>query len=344
MDGDSLGRAIVADPREGAASMSISSIGAPLGYLDSAGPRAHETLPLTWFTLAVSIIVCVVIGVLLWMAVRRTRIGDDFNNMRAIPLEKSGSGIRWITVGLLISAVPLAVTLVWTMLTLAAVAGPPSNPGLIVDVTGRQFWWEVHYNGEGPAEAFTTANEIHIPVGVPVLVRLHGGDVIHSFWVPKLAGKTDAIPGQTNVSWLQASEPGRYLGQCSEFCGWQHAHMQFEVVAESQSDFDAWRSSQLRPAATPSTPEQTRGMAFVEYRCGLCHQVRGTSAAAVAAPDLTHLMSRRSIGAGTLLNNYGNLAGWIQAPQAMKPGNQMPDQFLTGQQLSDTLAYLESLK
>jgi cytochrome c oxidase subunit 2 len=316
----------------------------PLAYLDSAGSRAHTILPLTWFTLTVSVLVCVVIAVLLWIGVRRTRPGDDPANMRAIPIAQGGNGIRWITVGLMISAVPLAITLLWTMMALAAVAGPPANPGLVLDVTAHQFWWEVKYDGPSPTDEFTTANEIHIPVNVPVLVRLHGGDVIHSFWVPKLSGKTDMIPGQTNISWMQADAPGRYLGQCSEFCGWQHAHMQFEVVAESPAEFAAWRTAQVQPALPPKTPEQIRGMQFVEYRCGLCHQVRGTEAGAVNAPDLTHLMSRRMIAAGTLPNDHGNLAGWIQFPQSAKPGNQMPNQYLTGQQLSDTLAYLESLE
>jgi cytochrome c oxidase subunit 2 len=331
--------------------VSTSSWGSPFGYLDSAGPRAGEIVPLTWFTLAVSIAVCVVVAVLLWHAIRRTVARADSSaaqaaspDMRNIPIERGPSGIRWISVGLMISAIPLAVTLVWTMVTLAAVAGPPTHPGLVLDVTGRQFWWEVHYNGDKASDGFTTANEIHIPVGVPVLVRLHGGDVIHSFWVPKLSGKTDAIPGQTNLSWLQASEPGRYLGECSEFCGFQHAHMQFEVVAESPTDFTAWQLNQLQPAPTPTTPEQARGMRFVEYRCGLCHQVRGTLAGAVNAPDLTHLASRRILAAGTTVNNRDNLAAWIQASQALKPGNQMPDQLLTGPQLSDTLAYLATLK
>jgi cytochrome c oxidase subunit 2 len=299
----------------------------------------------------VSVVVCLVICVLLWLAVRRRRSGYDLVSPRStpfdmsgIPLEKEANGIRWISIGLLISAVPLAVTLVWTMLTLAAVAGPPARPGLVLDVTGRQFWWEVHYNGESPADGFATANEIHIPVGVPVLVRLHGGDVIHSFWVPKLSGKTDAIPGQTNLSWLQASEPGRYVGECSEFCGFQHAHMQFEVVAESQTEFAAWRLAQLQPAPSPTTAAQMRGLQFVEYRCGLCHRVRGTLAGAVNAPDLTHLASRRTLAAGTTINNHDTLADWIQGPQALKPGNKMPDQLLTGPQLSDTLAYLETLK
>jgi cytochrome c oxidase subunit II len=340
MDRHSIGGSFVAGHRSGASRVKSS----PLAYLDSAGPRAQAILPLTWFTLGVSVVVCLVIGVLLWIAVRRTRHGDDSTPMRGIPVERGGNGIRWITVGLAISAVPLAVTLVWTMVTLAAVAGPPPNPGLVLDVTAHQFWWEVKYSGATPADEFTTANEIHIPVHVPVLVRLHGGDVIHSFWVPKLSGKTDAIPGQTNLSWMQADAPGRYLGQCSEFCGWQHAHMQFEVVAEPQAQFESWRSTQLEPAPQPKTPEQMRGQAFVEYRCGLCHQVRGTSAGAVSAPDLTHLMSRRTLAAGTLPNDYGNLAGWIQDPQAWKPGNQMPNQYLTGSQLADTLAYLESLK
>jgi cytochrome c oxidase subunit II len=316
----------------------------PLGYLSSAGPRARTIVPLTWFTLVVSVVVCVVIAALLYIAMRRAHPGDDPMEMRTIPVERGGSGLRWITVGLTLSAVPLAVTLVWTMLTLAAVAGPPANPALVLDVTGRQFWWQIRYNGEGPSTSFDTANEIHIPVGVPVLVRLHGGDVIHSFWVPKLSGKTDTIPGQTNSSWMQADAPGRYLGQCSEFCGWQHAHMQFEVVAESKDEYEAWRASQLRAAPQPTSAEQVRGLEVVENRCGLCHKVRGTLAGAVAAPDLTHLMSRRTLAAGTLTNDYGSLAGWIQAPQAAKPGNQMPDQFLSGQQLSDTLAYLELLK
>ena len=167
----------------------------PLSYLDSAGARANQILPLTRFTLLVAITVCVVIGILLWIAVRRSRPLDRAIGMRAVPIERGGSGLRWIGLGLIISAVPLTATLVWTLLTLAAIAGPPPNPGLVLDVTGHQWWWDVKYDAPRPNETFTTANEIHIPVGVPVLVRLHGGDVIHSFWVPKLSGKTGCHPG-----------------------------------------------------------------------------------------------------------------------------------------------------
>ena len=319
--------------------------GGPLSYLSSAGLRAEKIVPLTWYMLLVSVIVCVwSLRGLLWAAVRRTRPQDKPLRIHDIPLGRGGDGARWISVGLIVSSVPLAVAFVWTMLTLAAVAGPPAKPGLVLDVTGKQWWWQVEYAGSSPVDVFQTANEIHIPVGVPVLVRLHGADVIHSFWVPQLSGKTDTIPGQTNLSWIQADRPGRYLGQCTEFCGYQHAHMQFEVIAETHEDFDRWVSGQRKPAGAPGTPEETRGMSLVEYRCGLCHRVRGTGAGAISAPDLTHLMSRRTLAAGTLLNNPGNLEGWIQNPQNLKPGNLMPNQYLSAQQLSDTLAYLETLK
>lgn len=316
----------------------------PLSYLSAAGQRAATILPLTWFTLIVSILVCVIIASLVWVAVRRSRASGGAVETRAMLVERGLSGSRWISVGLWISAVPLLATIVWTMVAIAQTSGPPAHPALTLDVTGHQWWWEVRYDATRPDQSFETANEIHIPVGVPVLVRLHGGDVIHSFWVPSLTGKTDTIPGQTNFSWIEARRPGRYRGQCTEFCGFQHAHMGFEVVAQTQADFDRWRAAQLLPARAPQTAAQQRGLAVVEYRCGLCHEVRGTHAGASAAPDLTHLMSRRTIAAGLLPNTPGNLVGWIQNPQDIKPGNLMPNQYLPGDQLSDVQAYLESLQ
>ena len=316
---------------------------APLGYLDAAGPRAHTILPLTWFTLLVSILVCIVIGVLLWRGMRRARpVRTD--QIAAVPLASGPQGLRWIGIGVALSAVPLLITIVWTMVALARTSGPPLHPGLTLDVTAHQWWWEVNYDSEQPAQIFTTANEIHVPIGVPILVRLHGGDVIHSFWVPKLSGKTDTIPGQTNLTWFEARAPGRYRGQCAEYCGPQHANMSFEVVAQTQADFDRWRAAQVQPAAAPRSAAAERGMALVEYRCGLCHEVRGTRAGAVSAPDLTHLMSRRTIAAGLLPNNPGTLAAWIQNAQQIKPGTLMPNQYLSGPQLADVRAYLETLE
>ena len=316
----------------------------PLGYLDAAGQSAKVILPLTWFTLIVSIVVCGVIAILLWLGVRRARVATNVEEMRAIGVSRGGNGLRWIGLGVGISAVPLLLTLVWTMVALAKTSGAPGKPQLTLDVTGRQWWWDVRYDAAEPDKSFTTANEIHIPVGVPVQVRLHGGDVIHSFWVPKLSGKTDTIPGQTNVTWLEAAQPGRYRGRCGEYCGYQHAHMAFEVVAESTEDFQRWRAHQLEPAPEPTTAQQRRGKELVEYRCGLCHGVHGTTAAAVTAPDLTHVMSRRTIAAGALVNGVGTLGGWIEAAQQLKPGTLMPNQNLTAEQLSDTLAYLETLQ
>jgi cytochrome c oxidase subunit II len=316
----------------------------PLGYLDSAGERAHAIVPLTWFTLIVSVIVCVVIAWILCAAASRARANGGAAETRAVPVEQGGRGMRWISLGVLVSAVPLLVTLIWTMVALAEVAEPATSSALVLDVTGHQWWWEVHYNAAEPDQAFTTANEIHIPVNTRVLVRLHGADVIHSFWVPKLTGKTDTIPGQTNTSWLEAHSPGRYLGQCTEYCGWQHAHMGLEVVAQSPQDYASWRAEQLRPALNPLTDSQQRGLALVEFRCGLCHEVRGTSAASHVGPDLTHLASRRMIAAGLLPNNAGTLSGWIEDAQALKPGNLMPNQGLTVEQTQDVVAYLETLR
>jgi cytochrome c oxidase subunit 2 len=316
----------------------------PLGYLDSAGQNGKIILPLTWFTLIVSIVVCVVIAILLWLAVRRARAAANVDEIRALGVSRGASGLSWIGVGIGISAVPLLITLVWTMVALAKTSVPLSKGQLTLDVTGRQWWWDVRYDAQEPDKSFTTANEIHIPVGVPVLVRLHGGDVIHSFWVPKLSGKTDTIPGQINTTWLEATQPGRYRGRCGEYCGYQHAHMAFEVVAEPMGDFERWREHQLQPAPAPATPQQKRGMQLVEYRCGLCHGVHGTTAAALSAPDLTHVMSRRLIAAGALVNGVGTLGGWIEGAQQLKPGTLMPNQNLTAEQLSDTLAYLETLQ
>lgn len=315
----------------------------PLAYLSSAGERAHAIVPLTWFTLWVSILVVIIIGVLLGLGIWRAGRNGGAEETRAAPLTAAQGGSRWIGIGVAISAVPLTVTLVWTMVTLAAVAEPSRQPPLVLDVTGHQWWWEVTYNAAEPDQVFATANEIHVPVNTRVLVRLHGADVIHSFWVPKLTGKTDTIPGQVNTSWLEAEQPGVYLGQCTEYCGWQHAHMGLEVIAQSAADFEAWRRQQVQPAPAPQNAAQQRGQALVEYRCGLCHEVRGTAAGSHVGPDLTHLQSRRTIAAGLLPNNTGTLSGWIEDAQGLKPGNQMPNQNLSAEQLGDVLAYLETL-
>ena len=318
--------------------------GAPLSYLTASGPRAAYTAPLTWFMLVVSILVCVIVTVLVWIAARRARAAGGASETASVPVERGADGFPWVKWGLVLSAIPLFISLIWTMAALAKVAGPPAVTGFAIDVTGHQYWWQATYDGTGPGQAFSTANEIHIPIGVPVLVRLHGADVIHSFWVPQLAGKTDTIPGQNNVTWLQADRPGRYRGQCTEYCGLQHANMAFEVVAEPRDRFEAWRAHQAAMAPAPADDTARFGQVVFAHRCASCHMVRGTPAAGTKGPDLTHLKDRRLIGSGVLPNTIGAVAGWVQSPQAVKPGSTMPNQHLSGPELNAVSAYLETLK
>jgi cytochrome c oxidase subunit 2 len=229
------------------------------------------------------------------------------------------------------------------MAVLANVVAPKRPVGLRLEITGHQWWWQVRYNSNNPAEVFDTANEIHIPVGVPVQVVLRGVDVIHSFWVPALSGKTDVIPGQNNVTWLEAAKPGVYRGQCTEYCGAEHAHMALFVIADTPEDFRKWRDNQIAPAATPVSPDIAAGQTIFSLRCGECHTVRGTDAGGVLGPDLSHLMTRRTIAAGLLPNTPGNLSGWIANPQQLKPDALMPNLQLTGQELSQIRRFLESL-
>ena len=316
----------------------------PLAYLTASGPRAAHTAPLTWFMLIVSILVCVIVTALVWIAARRSHGSGGASETTAVPVARGADGFPWVKWGLIASAVPLFISLVWTMAALAQIAGPPANTALAIDVTGHQYWWQATYDGASPGQHFSTANEFHIPVGVPILIRLHGADVIHSFWVPQLAGKTDTIPGQNNVTWLQADRPGRYRGQCTEYCGLQHAKMAFEIVAEPRDRFERWRTHQQQMAVPPATDQQRFGLVVFERRCASCHMVNGTEAAGAQGPDLTHFKDRRFIAAGALPNTIGAVAGWVQSPQSVKPGSTMPDQHLSGPELSAISGYLETLR
>jgi cytochrome c oxidase subunit 2 len=316
----------------------------PLSYLHGDGAQSAWVTPLLLFMLFLSILVILIITALVVAGAWRAKANGGAAETRAVPLARGRGGVRWIGIGIAISTVPLLISLVWTIAALAHVGTVPRNPRLTIEVTARQWWWDATYDGPPSDHIFRTANEIHIPVGEPVLLRLHSSDVIHSFWVPRLAGKMDVIPGQTNLVWIQAQAPGRYRGQCAEFCGAQHARMALEVVAEPRDAFERWRTAQLQTAPPPATPAQTRGLALAETRCGMCHAIRGTTAYASAAPDLTHLMSRATIAAGTLPNNPQSLTGWIENPQSIKPGALMPDQGLSADQLNELRAYLETLR
>lgn len=245
--------------------------------------------------------------------------------------------------------------LVWTFIPLIIVTGlflasvgvmrtsePPGDgekPDLIV--IGHQWWWEVRY----PKTGVITANEVHLPVGQKLLVQLESIDVIHSFWVPQLGRKKDMIPGHPNQLWLQADQPGAYLGACSEYCGVQHAWMRLRVIAQTPAEFAAWTQAQLQTPVTPTTGAAAQGAKlFQQLTCVNCHAIAGTPAQARVAPDLTHLASRQTLAAGVLENNTANLATWLADPQAVKPGNHMPRFALSPDDLRSLVAYLETLQ
>lgn len=316
----------------------------PMTYLRTYGPAGDPVTRLDIGMIVLSLVVCAIIGALVLMSILRRRPPARLDAQGRGEIGPNHGGLRWIVIGVGISTVVLLAFAVWILFVLSAVASPSHPPALTVEVTGRQWWWDVRYIGGAPADTLTTANEIHIPVGQPVRFQLIGGDVIHSFWIPQLGGKTDMIPGQTNVSWLQADKPGDYRGQCGEYCGLQHAHMAMHVIAEEPSKFEAWRRQQRAAAAPPSAPQAVHGGQVFMQSCAACHAVRGTPAGGRLGPDLTHLMSRNTIAAGTLENNRGNLAGWVADPQSMKPGARMPAMNLSPQDLRAVVAYLETLK
>jgi cytochrome c oxidase subunit II len=219
------------------------------------------------------------------------------------------------------------------------------SPPLVIKVIARQWWWEVRYFDPHGRQVAGTANELHIAAGRRVQFDLESRDVIHSFWVPNLHGKRDMIPGRVTSLWLQADTPGVYRGQCAEFCGLQHALMGFQVVVEPQEEFDRWLNWQAQPAQEPFSEAAVRGRdVFLSKPCMMCHTVRGTLAMAAVGPDLTHLASRQTLGAGIIPNTRGHLAGWIVNSQGIKPGNRTPPIALGSQELQDLLAYLETLR
>jgi len=214
-----------------------------------------------------------------------------------------------------------------------------------IEVTGHQWWWDLRYFGDSPSDTFTSANELHVPVGRPVVIKLNSDDVIHSLWVPTLSGKKDLIPGRTTTLQFRADHPGRYRGQCAEFCGFQHAFMAFEVIADPPEQFDAWVAAQKQPAPEPSDATLRHGQeVFLRSSCIMCHAIQGTIAGARKAPDLTHVGGRSTIAAGTLPNRPAELTRWIANPQDLKPGVNMPATPLSSDDMGALVSYLGSLK
>ncbi len=313
----------------------------PMSYEHTYGPAVDPITRLGWGLSIVSLVVILIITVLLLGGLFRKRAVAA--EPRQLAARSDSGGMPWIYVGVGASSLVLAVCMVWTLVTVNAVTRPLKLPTITVQVTASQWWWALRYQSSDPARIFISANEIHIPVGQPVRFELVSADVIHSFWVPQLAGKMDVIPGQTNAMWLQADRPAVYRGQCAAFCGAQHAHMALQVIAESPEAFAAWEETQLADTPLPLAGETLHGHEIFETHCAICHTIRGTVPMGIRGPDLTHLMSRGTIAAGLLPNTRGNLAGWIANAQSLKPGARMPDQNLSGPELLAVTSYLNTL-
>jgi cytochrome c oxidase subunit 2 len=325
------------------------------------GPAAARIADLYWFYGSIMAVVCILVWafVLVALFVRREKRGHpsppglDQEHMheaspsslvRALPQASERLRLRLVMAATCLTVLTLFVLLYRSVATGATLVDTKKD-ALRIEVVGHRWWWGVRYIDRDPSKIVTTANEIHIPVGRAVELRLTSSDVIHSFWVPSLHGKRDLIPGHPSSVVIEASKPGAYRGQCAEFCGHAHAEMGLLVVAEDDAHFQAWRNAQLADPHKPVTQEEMHGQqVFLTSPCLMCHSISGTTAQGHTGPDLSHFASRKTLAAGFLPNNRGNLAGWIVNAQHLKPGTAMPNISLDAGDLHALIAYLESLK
>jgi cytochrome c oxidase subunit 2 len=314
--------------------------------LEPAGPQAAQIAQLWWFTLAICGFVFAAVLVALAWALLRARRADATTPADVSPLHVAERGARLAVTGAVSLSIALLVVLVVaSAMTDRALANLPLANALHVQVTAHQWWWDVKYDDREPSRVFSTANEMRIPVGRPVIVSLKSDDVIHSFWVPSLHGKKDLIPGKESILHLRADRAGAYRGQCAEYCGLQHAFMAFVVNAVPPEEFERWADAQRQPASPPATDAEKRGMElFLTGTCMMCHAIQGTTAQGREAPDLTHVASRESLAAGRLANTPENLAAWIADPHKFKPGVNMPGHRLPAPDLQALVAYLGTLR
>ena len=311
------------------------AVASVLRTIEPQSPQARAIIDLgaiAWIIFA--IIFLIVSGIVIYAMTRpRWREGE------ADPHQLAGNKkleIAWTAIPFLI-VVGLWAGTAHTM----KLSDPPPPPEPDIIVTGHQWWWEARYAKSGAV----VANELHIPVGKAVSIRLEASDVLHEFWVPELARKITAVPGHPNHLWVQADKPGSYIGFCSEFCGIQHAWMHFLIVATSPAEFASWETGQLRQAATPSTANALKGAElFQRTSCVNCHAIKGTPAHAQIGPDLTHIASRLQLGAGIIDNTPENLRRWLKNPQQVKPGVRMPDYNFSQEELTQLVDYLGALK
>jgi cytochrome c oxidase subunit II len=305
---------------------------------DPVSPQAKAISDVFSIVLLIGLaVLALVTGLVIYAIIRfRARQGDE------TPKQISGNirlEIGW-TLG------PVVLTILLLVLTMVGIANAdptiPPNKQVDIEVHGWRWWWEYRY----PATGIVTANELHIPTGQRLLLKLQAGDVIHSFWVPQLGPKRDMLKEYSNNLWIQADKPGLYLGTCSEYCGTQHAGMMIHVIAQTPEDFAAWQEKHRQPPAAPTAPDQVQGAkVFQQQTCVNCHTIAGTAANATVGPNLTYLGTRQTLGSGVIQNTPENLTRWIRNVQEIKPGVLMPGYpQLSEEDLHDLVAYLEGLK
>lgn len=310
-----------------------------LTLLKPSSPQADAIASLSLVVLIVAAVIFFTVAGLVTFATWRFKEHPKKNNSQQANQGMLGNNrmeIMWSVVPLLI----LIIVFFLTVRTMYAVDPPPGDTNTDIIITGHQWWWEIHY----PKSGVITANEVHIPVGKRILVRLESADVIHDFWVPALARKIDAVPGHTNYLYLEADKAETYIGACAEFCGTQHAGMRIRVIAQSPEAFQNWKQAQLASPNSPTNPIALQGAnLFKTKTCYNCHRIAGTDSKQNIGPDLTYVATRETIGAGVLNNSHENLAHWLSAPEKFKPGSHMPNFQLSNEEVEALVAYLEGL-
>jgi cytochrome c oxidase subunit II len=310
--------------------------------LDPASAQASSIAGLWWLMLVVATAVFVIVLGFIAVAIYRSSTG---RTSAAAGSTSEHALTRSVEVAVALTVLILIGLLVASIITERATESVQASSALTIEITGHQWWWEIQYDDAVPSRRVTTANEVHIPIGRPVVFKVTSRDVIHSFWVPNLQGKRDLIPGMTTAIWMKAERAGIFRGQCAEFCGLQHARMALEVIAEPEADFGRWLEGMRQPAREPLDAATEHGRAvFMQARCATCHKITGTDANGQVAPDLTHVGARRTLAAGTLPNTREHLAEWIRDPQASKPGNQMPPNPLPRADMDALVQYLTTLQ
>ena len=311
---------------------------------DPASPQARAIAQLWWWMFGVGSLIWLAVIVAMIYAIRSKRGDRGPDELLHVPDATHKRMERVVAAAVFMTVLILGGFLAYDFAVGRLLAQHPRT-ALTIELVGHQWWWEARYVDPSPSKRVVTANELHVPVGEPIQIKVTSPDVIHSVWVPNLNGKRDLVPGYVSTHWFTADTAGTYRGQCAEFCGLQHAKMALYIIAEPRVKFAAWLAAASTPHEPPTDSTLLYGQrVFMSGGCAVCHTISGTEARSNVGPDLSHFKSRSTIAAGTLANNRANLTSWIANPQAIKPGTRMPPSPLTPVQLNALVSYLETLR